>query len=862
MSRRAKHPLPVVYPSWIVQSIERKTLLPVRQFLYTGFTDPTQSSLSSLSLSSDSAKSPAGREVGNATFEEKKLPPEQATDENARVSATAPTVPAAPSASTAEQLDGDPNLDEDEEDNEDEAESDEQLEHPRSPSANEDKRSSLLSQGRANSTRDGPARFVRHFFAKSRLHHIGSWRSTFQQRATEFQSKYKGKRITRAPPTSTDRVILHVDMDCFFVAVAVRGRTDLQDVPIAVAHSGNAGSSEISSCNYLARENGLRAGMFMLTAKELCPSLVVLPYNFGAIEKVSFQIYDIFFSHTPYVQAISCDEAFLEFGNATDGMVKARQIREEIFAKTQCAASVGVSFNMLLAKLASKKAKPNGMFQIARPADAQDYMLSLKIRDLPGVGRRLSDKFEELGLEDVKQLTSLSKTNLLRHFGKSSSDKLYKYARGIDERSLSLEANMMRKSVSAVVNFGIRFDKWTDATEFLMALSEELSSRLRNLNFRTKCLTILIKKRRDGQPVESVKYMGHGICDNYTKSHMLSMPTNDPEALCAVCVELLRQLQIPCEDLRGVGIQATKLVSDSHPNSGRERSMKAWLTEQQQRQVKPNESKHESDEETKGERDDTMQTEQRSNFDGHVDASQLDPDVLAALPASICDEVLSTYRRSNLSSTAGGKPAAIFVQAAPRSRTMVYTNQGRHPPAPDSTDALNDIPMSQIDSEVYHALPFTIRKEIDRYAKKRKPSARVPPPPSSSPLSSLAPAPPLSQEAPLPSIETLYANLTQFLDGASNGVDDIEVATELERSAASAFDAIYSRILVEVETRAIDSALRMLRFVRRKCREACAVSPLAAHLLTAGYNNILLQVNSDVQRHFGGALSSRSVGPL
>lgn len=99
---------------------------------------------------------------------------------------------------------------------------------------------------RTNSTRDGPE-FVRHFFAKSRLHHIGTWRATFQQKAAEFQAKYKGGPVTRAPASSSDRVILHVDMDCFFVAVAVRGRPELQKVPVAVAHSGNAGSSEISS---------------------------------------------------------------------------------------------------------------------------------------------------------------------------------------------------------------------------------------------------------------------------------------------------------------------------------------------------------------------------------------------------------------------------------------------------------------------------------------------------------------------------------------------------------------------------------------------------------------------------------------
>uniref|UniRef100_K3W5C8 UmuC domain-containing protein n=1 Tax=Globisporangium ultimum (strain ATCC 200006 / CBS 805.95 / DAOM BR144) TaxID=431595 RepID=K3W5C8_GLOUD len=294
-------------------------------------------------------------------------------------------------------------------------------------------------------------------------------------------------------------------MDCFFVAVAVRERPELQNVPVAVAHSGNSGTSEVSSCNYLARAKGVRAGMYMQIAKELCPELVVLQYKFEEIEQVSFQIYHIFFSHTPHVQAMSCDEALLEFGADTDGMEEAARIRSEILAQTRCPASVGVSYNILLAKMASKEAKPDGIYQIASPEQAEPFLLSLQIGDLPAVGRQMSAKLGELGLESIPQLWSFSKSELARYFGKNTSDMLVNFARGVDTRPLSTESNMMRKSVSAVVNFGIRFDKWEDATAFLLALAEELQTRLRSLKVQTQCVTLLIKKRREGEPLEPSK---------------------------------------------------------------------------------------------------------------------------------------------------------------------------------------------------------------------------------------------------------------------------------------------------------------------------------------------------------------------
>lgn len=833
-----------------MQSIEQGRLLPVQPFLYAGFSDPTQSSLSGSVLSLKS-QSPAPR----------------LSAKPASRHAVHDAIVVDSDDSQGDGGDSGPDLAE-LDDHDEHAAEDESMPEPNAQVAG--KTTSVAAPGKTNSTRDGPAKFVRHFFAKSRLHHIGSWRTTFQQKAAEFQSVYKGERIRREPPTSSNRVILHIDMDCFFVAVAVRERPDLDGKAIAVAHSGNAGSSEVSSCNYLARDKGVRAGMFMQSAKQLCPELVVLPYNFSAIEKVSLQIYNIFFTHTPHVQAISCDEAFLEFSSSTNGFEKAKELREHIFSETRCAASVGVSFNLLLAKLASKKAKPDNIFKITTPDDAKAFMLSLKIRDLPGVGRHMGYKLEELGVESIQQLLPLSKTELQRHFGKSSSEMLYNYARGSDYRPLSTEANAMRKSVSTVVNFGIRFDTWPEVIEFMTALSEELGSRLRSLRLRTKCITILVKKRQEGQPIEPIKYMGHGICDNYSKSHIVANATDDPGIIGATCTEMLRQLRLPITDLRGMGIQASKLVSTAAVQTGSVSGMliQKWLAEVPATETK---TKGNDDEETKG----SSPRENRVSGFYDVSLSQIDTDVLNELPPTVRDEVLKMYQRpaTNTSALAQLRPPTAAkpkveskaAMKALRKRTLFQSSSSAavcSPVGNGPANTLNDIPMSQIDSEVYHALPFMIRKEIDRYAKKRKANASVPRP--LSPIVDNAPENNKPPPEPLPSIEALFAHMMQITGDShkeSSGSDAFLATADVERSVGPAFDAIYSRILVEVENRALDSALKMLRYLRRKCCSSTTATP-SLGCLAIRFNDVLEQVNSDVCLHFGAPLSTNSVAPL
>ncbi|CAM9675855.1 unnamed protein product [Scytosiphon promiscuus] len=442
------------------------------------------------------------------------------------------------------------------------------------------------------STKDDPA-FMKTFFQNSRLHFIGVGRAHAVKVVNAGLAARKVPGAVqpifgRSPlGRGETRVILHVDMDCFFVSVLVKNRPELKDKPVAVAHNASnakgAGSSEISSCNYPARAKGLRAGMFMMQAKKLCPELIVLRYDFEAYTEASEKMYGVFLRHAPVVMAVSCDEAFLELAEGTDPMAAATQIRRRIFEETGCSASAGASNNMLLARylmcmpplmllltlqlflsafarIATKEAKPNGQFWL--PAEvAMRHIGPLPVQDLPGVGWKLRKRLNEEGLNVCSDLWRLSLTQMQKGLGLGDKTglSLWEACRGIDKRPV--QAPPDRKSIGAEVNYGVRFDTQAQASGFLSELAVELSRRMATEGVLGRALTLKIMKQKDGVGLPR-KYLGHGICDARSKLLNLGRATADADTLKSHALHLLKEAKIPPDKIRGIGLQMTRLVSD------------------------------------------------------------------------------------------------------------------------------------------------------------------------------------------------------------------------------------------------------------------------------------------------------------
>ncbi|OQR94673.1 DNA repair protein REV1 [Achlya hypogyna] len=834
---RARKPLPVLHPKWIVDSIANGRLCRTQPYLYSGYRDAGQTTLqltgaANIPLNTpphiprphqhDSSphaqpsttpplhrvtrKSPS--QCSPAETPPRPVPPRMSlspskppiSPSQPDVTASQPDLSPAPlSPAPPQQLPPRSPL------------------HRPPPARVDASGAPTVGGSRALSTRDGAAAFVRNFFAKSRLHHIGSWKSFFQAHAPELMAGaavYDPSAYGRCE--SATRVILHVDMDCFFVSVALRHLPPVyRGLPVAVAHSGysshtDASTSEISSCNYVARSKGLRAGMFMERAKGLCPDLVVLPYDFEAIESVSCTVYRIFFRFTPAVQAVSCDEAFLEFPLGTDGAAIAAQLRDAIASETKCTASVGVSSNILLARLATKRAKPDGVCTIDA-TDAAVHIDALPVAELPGVGHVTRTKLAELNISTCAELQAWTVAALTPHVGPKTAQTLHGFARGLDCRPL--ERFQVAKSLSAEISYGVRLDSDAAAVEFVAELAKEVAARLAKGGFRAETLTIKAKIRQASAPLEPGKFLGCGAVDATSKSMRLPTPMDGTDDIVRAAIALWQQFHVIASDIRGIGIQAAKLSRRVGPSCAPSR-LEQWVTREPDIASEPPAVTIVTPAATR--QTSAATNRPPANSPGSLTLSQIDPSVLEALPAELQREVLGAVRprvdqqwpasyslidTSVLEALPADlqrevrrtfhKPAQFQPLAAKRKAARPAM-----PPRPPKRTTPSPPRFSQIDASVWHELPASIQNEFGF------PEPPAPPP---------TPTPP----------------------------------------ADGSLDACEAKVLRTIDNRRLDVAAVALRRLKRRCFER-----------PADFNAVLHRCNDRVRELFGYALAPACVRPF
>ncbi|KAL8924896.1 MAG: hypothetical protein Q9208_003779 [Pyrenodesmia sp. 3 TL-2023] len=501
------------------------------------------------------------------------LPPHEST---AKVSSKVPEV--ADDSSNANMIEVDPALDTSvlEDDSLLHAFNGQEAEAPRAMSAEEHNALILADPRVWKSTVVNPG-FLKQYYEESRLHHLSTWKaelkSQLQALAAEKSSSQKA-REKRTP--GTRRYILHVDFDSFFAAVSLKKHPHLVDKPVVIAHGGGSGS-EIASCNYPARKYGIKNGMWMKHAQKLCPELKVLPYDFKEYESASRSFYEAIMNTGGIVQSVSIDEALVDVSSVCieagghggkgiqEGSIWREQdkadsialgIREKVRETTGCDVSVGIGGNILLAKLALRKAKPAGQYQV-KPEDVLDFVGGVTVQELPGVAFSIGGKLEEIGVKFVKDVRELTKERLINALGPKTGEKIWDYSRGIDR--VEVGEQVIRKSVSAEVNWGIRFVTQEQADEFVTCLCEELHKRLVNERVKGRQLTMKIMRRAADAPLDPPKHLGHGKCDTFNKSLLLGVATNEKDILAREAISIMRGWGFSPGELRGIGVQMTKL---------------------------------------------------------------------------------------------------------------------------------------------------------------------------------------------------------------------------------------------------------------------------------------------------------------
>lgn len=283
------------------------------------------------------------------------------------------------------------------------------------------------------------------------------------------------------------RKIIHVDMDAFFAAVEQLDHPEWRGKALAVGGGGDRGV--VSAASYEARKYGVRSAMSGVLAKRLCPHLIFAPTRFERYKEISGIVRSVFIEYTSLVEPLSLDEAFLDVSEYPSASLIAQEIREKIYLKTGLTASVGISINKVLAKIASDWNKPNGQKTIP-PEEVLPFLEELDVKKFHGIGAKTKLKMYGLGIYTGKDLKSKTKTFLEQHFGKSGGH-YFKVVRGI--HNSPVKPHRVPKSVSAERTFTTNLSSELFLEDKLKSIAELLEKRTKKNKVAGKTITLKIK---------------------------------------------------------------------------------------------------------------------------------------------------------------------------------------------------------------------------------------------------------------------------------------------------------------------------------------------------------------------------------
>ncbi len=286
------------------------------------------------------------------------------------------------------------------------------------------------------------------------------------------------------------RRILHLDMDAFFASVEQADDPSLKGKPVMV---GGSTRGVVCAASYEAREFGVRSAMPTARARRLCPHGVFLPVRMARYMEISGQIMNILHRYSPLVEQASVDEAYLDISGTETlfGLPEelARQAKAEIWESTSLACSIGVAPVKFLAKIASDRDKPDGLY-ILHEADVEAFLQVLPVREIPGVGVRAVEKLEMLGVRTAGDVLRRSEGFWVKQLGKWGK-VLFDRARGVDERPVT--SYQEPKSESAENTFARDTADREEIARRLLLQSERVARNLRRMGRSGRTVTLKLK---------------------------------------------------------------------------------------------------------------------------------------------------------------------------------------------------------------------------------------------------------------------------------------------------------------------------------------------------------------------------------
>jgi len=303
----------------------------------------------------------------------------------------------------------------------------------------------------------------------------------------------------------------------------------------------------VAAASYEARKFGVRSAMPSMTAKRQCPELIFVEPRFEVYKAVSQQIREIFAEHTPIIERLSLDEAYLDVTENLQGIPLARDvalaIRAKIKAETGLNASAGISYNKFLAKLASDHRKPNGQYVIT-PEMGPAFVEALPVGKFHGIGPATSAKMNSLGLYTGLDMRNQYLQFMQANFGKAGA-YYYWISRGVDDREVRVDR--VRKSIGAENTVSSDLAELQAMVSELQPLIDKVWRHCEDKGTRGRTVTLKVK-----------------FCDFelITRSRTLARAIGGRDELENVAIDLLRMLFPMQKPVRLLGVSVSGFAVD------------------------------------------------------------------------------------------------------------------------------------------------------------------------------------------------------------------------------------------------------------------------------------------------------------
>jgi DNA polymerase-4 len=339
-------------------------------------------------------------------------------------------------------------------------------------------------------------------------------------------------------------MIAHFDLDAFFVSVECINDPSLKGKPIIVGGSRERGV--VTAASYETRKYGVHSAMPMRKALQLCPQAIVVKGSRGEYSRYSRWVTNIIAEKAPLFEKASIDEFYIDL----NGMEKYHKpyewtiaLREEIIKETGLNISFGLGSNKMIAKIATDEAKPNG-FLIVPPGNEEDFLAPLKVNKIPGVGEHTYKVLLEMGIEYIRDISSIPPALLESRLGKYGLELLQK-AKGIHHGVVVPYHEA--KSVSTENTF----EENTNDMEFLMCelvrMTEKVAFELREDNKTAGVIAVKIR-----------------YPDFETTSRQTTIPyTFYDDELIPIAKELFHKLYRKGEKVRLMGVRLSELTNEA-----------------------------------------------------------------------------------------------------------------------------------------------------------------------------------------------------------------------------------------------------------------------------------------------------------